>query len=400
MSPARGPVRRRPTEPPELKAGPLNRSADVTMDLLSFLTRAGWEQGRPGVAGSLWSHPRAAARVAVPVTVRSDSLEWDAILERLSAWAQLPTAQVREQVQCQFIDVARMQASNDVVISGSIPLSAGASLVTSAAAMLRAAATTSVRLRSHIGGGFSKLGDDVVAQARMAHTEEGSFIVPVLMPLTRPASDDGTLFEGSENLRVVSEPSERRVTRTLAQALSALSTRVVQPGLEVSRTALNPFVEAGGSRELVFALSRILAEPTVASFEAQFAWAGGVEPAQSLPEAVEVPAAARELLLQTTKLLLDRRMAPAQLLSGPIVEVRHQPDDPFGEIAIQTHRRGRPCEVRVTLSAAQVVHAHAWAVAKRVVLVDGEVEAGSGRLIIRNPTRVQPLDETMFPDAG
>ncbi len=162
---------------------------------------------------------------------------------------------------------------------------------------------------------------------------------------------------------------------------------------------MHGFIEAGGSRELVAAVSRILTEPAVETLETTFAWAGAIEAPTAVPPRVTVPAAAVELLEQCRRLLRDAKISSAQILSGPIVEIRMPPGDPFGEISIQTVRAGRPCEVRVTLIAAEVDRAHQWAIAKRVVVVEGAVQSQRGRpLRILNPQRVLPVDETMLAD--
>lgn len=373
---------------------------DVTTELTAYLSRAGWRSGPAGPLGTLWHHPDAPAKLAVPFEVKLGTREWSGIVERLSAWSRLSVRAVVERVEYQFVDVTRLSAANDMVIDGTIPLSAGRVMVASAELMLRAAGTTSQRLRSSINGNFSRVGDGVIAQARMGHTEEGSYVVPVLMPLSpvddNEASSDPPLG-GTEMFRNPPEPTERRVTRTLAQALVALQAHVVQPAREVRKAELHPFIQAGGSRELVNALTAVLTQPAVATFEVAFTWAEAVSAPTTLPEAVEVPSQARELLEQASRLLRDMRVSVGQVLTGPIVLVRMQPGDPFGEIGIQTVRSGRPAEVHVRLNAADIDRAHTWAIDKRVIVVEGSVRAHRGHpLMIDEPTRVQPVDETML----
>lgn len=394
----KAPLVRRSKSGPRLLPARTEPDRDVTADLVEYLVRAGWQSGPAGPLGALWHHPDAPASLAIPHEVRLGTREWAGIVERLSDWSRLPRPDVAQRVEYQYVDVTRLRAANDVIIGKTIPLSAGRTMVTAAEGMLRAAGTTSQRLRGSINGNFSRVGDEVVAQARMGHTEEGSYVIPVLMPLSRVEEEvtEEALLGGMETVRNPFEPAERRVTRTLAQALAALETHVVEPAREVRKAALHPFIEAGGSRELVNSLSSILAQPAVTMFEASFAWAGGVAQV-ALPDAIEVPAQAHGLLEQTSELLREMRVSPAQVLTGPIVLVRMQPDDPFGEIGIQTVRSGRSAEVRVRLRPAQIDEAHAWAIDKRVILVEGAVRAQRGQpLMIDEPVRVQPVDETML----
>jgi len=389
--------RRLPTAPALLPER-IQADREVTKEVQTFLQGAGWQPGPSGPVGALWRRPGKPQELAVPSQIRLGSREYVGIVERLGAWLEEPTSQLAVRIQNQFIDVTRLRAANDIVIGGTIPLAAGRAMVTAAEAMLRAAGTTSYKLRSNINGNFSRLGDELVARARMGHTEVGSYIVPVLMPLSSPFGDEDAPagFEGMDPNTVL-EPAERRVTRTLAQALVALNTQVVQPAKQVQRSALHPFVDAGGSRELVVALSNILAHPAVAEFEASFTWAGGISGSASLPSEVDFPSPSAELLTQTASLMRDLKVSPTSLLTGPIVLVRYEPGDPFGEVGIQTVRSGRPCEVQVRVRAADIDRAHAWAIGKRILVVEGAVRSQRGRpLLVEAPIRFLPLEETML----
>lgn len=378
-------------------------SNDVAPEVRAYLQRAGWFPTTRGEAGELWSHDGADHPIAVPYRLVQGGVEWLSVAERLAAFENVAVAAVERALAHAYVDVTRLRAANDIVIAGTIPLAVGTALVTSAAAMVRAAATTAQRLKGDIGGGFSKIGDAIAAEARLAHTEQGSYIVPVLLPLSPPPealpgrSAQGEI-KGVEATRSAYEPAERRVSRTLATALAALQQNIVQPAKAVTTRTLHPFVDAGGSRELVVAVSRILDQDAVAEFEASFEWASGVEAPVALPATVKVDSEANELLKKAARLLREDRYSPAQILSGPIVEVRHAPDDPFGEIAIQTVYRRRACEVRLRVTAAEVDEANGWMRAKRAVLAEGEIRSARGRpLMIAKPVRLMPLDETMLP---
>jgi hypothetical protein len=275
---------------------------------------------------------------------------------------------VEKTLQRLWVDVTRLRAAKDVVIAGSIPLSAGTALIGSAHAMIRAAATTAQKLKGDIGGNFSKRGDEIAAEARLAHTEEGSFIVPVLL------------------------------TRTLADALQALQQNVVEPARDVTVQALNPFVLAGGSREIVVALHRVLEQEAVGSFEASFTWAPAVTaPVTAPPEPIRIEAEANELLAKAARLLRQERYTAPQALSGPIIGIWHEVDAPTGEIVIQAVHRARERDIRVVVPAETIDQATGWMREKQVILVQGRVRSLPGqKLTVQNPDRVVPLEESML----
>ena len=400
-----------PDEPTSTDPAPVLRPAaspadtDVTREVTAFLTRDGWAPGTPGVAGALWRHPRADHALAVPSEVRHGSRDWGRLLDRLSTWLQLPVSTIAGRIVFQYTDVTRFRAAKDVVIADTIPLSAGKAMVSTAEAMLRAAATTSIRLRGSIAGNYSRIGDDLVSQARMGHTEHGSYIVPVLMPLHPPANpEQPPLGEGGESEVAAGgyEPAERRVTRTLAEALSALHDTVLAPGREVRTSSLHRFVDAGGSRELVTALSAVLSQESVAQLDTTFTWAEAVPAPELLPTSIEIVASrdVRDLLAQTARQLKGMRTATAQVLTGPVVLIRHSPGDPLAEIAIQTVRSGRPAQVHVRIREGQLADAHEWMQTQRTVLVEGSLRPRTQPLMVDEPIRLLPLDEAMLPGTG
>jgi hypothetical protein len=157
-------------------------------------------------------------------------------------------------------------------------------------------------------------------------------------------------------------------------------------------------VDAGASRELVVALQRILDDPAVAQFDAKFQWAGAITPPGGIPEHVTLPADATPLLGKAAALLRTSKRDPHQVITGPIVEVRHLPGDPSGEIAVQTMRRGRMNEIRVRLRDRDIEKSLEWMRTARAILVEGPlVHTPNQPLRIVAPTRVHPLDEAFLP---
>jgi hypothetical protein len=373
--------------------------------LYRYLVQAGWQRQTPGPAGSLWyqSAERVPERVAiaVPDRVEPEDPELDGILRRLSSFERRPAAQIAMNIVTQFVDVARLRAANDHVITGTIPLTAGVSLVESARSMLRAAGTTARRPRSQIKGAYSKIGDEIVDQARMAHTEHGSYVVPIWMPMAPPEDEKDTLFSETEQ-RMPMETQERRVMRTLAQSIEAVQKVVIQPASSPRTSGdLIPVVAAGGSREMLLALHRILKDPAVAEFEASFTWAGGLKAPGGVPERITLEAGAAPLLEKAARLLKVPDRFPKQIYTGQIVVLMHKPGEPYGEIGIDTVRQNRSCEVRVRLDNATLDRAYEWARTERAILVEGDVGRGGPgrRLRIDSPSRILPLDETFLPSS-
>jgi hypothetical protein len=344
------------------------------------------------------SDPQRA--IAVPFgELAPGEREWRSIIERLAEFERRSVLEVASSVTNQFIDVTYLRAANDLIISGSIPLTAGAKLVASVKDMLRSSATTAQRARAHIAGNFSTVGDEIVESARLGHTIEGSYIVPLLMPLTDPEPDDPEVppITGLEVERAELESPERRVMRTFAEALTAVDKIIVEPAREPTPRITGDLVVAGVSREFVVALNRIVSDHSVVEFEAGFSWAGGTRSPSGIPSTVEIPNASTDLLDKAAKLLKQTRREATQVVSGPIVEVRHIPDEPFGEVAIQTIRSGRPAEIRVRLGVADIDRCFEWMRAAKTVIAEGDIVRTPGRpLRIDQPSRFASLESTFL----
>lgn len=380
-------------------------SSDLSEAVQAHLKRNGWRVVGAGSAGSLWADgvgsEQEVTTVAVPSDLKTGSREWDGLVQRLALYEQRSTAIMAFSLISPRTDITRMRAADDIVIADSIPLTAGVGLIDAAYKMLRATATTARRPRPHIAGNFSKVGDDLLERVRMGHTETGSYVLPLLIPLTEVKEPDERTFDDEVGVeRVAAEPSERRVTRTLAEALTALSARVVQPEHEPRPGDMPEAVAAGVSRELVLAVRQILTEPAVSQFSAEFEWAAAIVPPAAVQHRIEVSAQAVHHLDVAARLLRSNRSEPPQEIVGPIVEVRHVPGDPFGEVSIQVVRNGRPAEVRVTLTSPQLDPTHDWMRTSRTVVVQGVVSKVPGhRLRIDRPAGIFPLDERFLSDS-
>jgi hypothetical protein len=384
-------------------------ASDQVRDVATYLSRHGWTPDAPGVAGTLWRAPAGAPNpdgvVGVPTILDLGSVEWNGVLDRIAFVEDSSPLIVGLAIQRQYVDVANMRAANDVLITGSIPLTSGITLMRSAFAMVRASAATSQRPRPHINGGWTERGEEIAAGARMAHTLEGSYVIPILMPLStmeEPTAATADIpFAELATDRLPREPAERRAMRTLAEALTAVSRLVVEPAQDPAAAVVPALVSAGVSLELVDALRAVVTDPAVSEFEATFSWAGALPAPRSAPPSIAIPQEAAELLEAVSNRMRTARIEPSQIITGPIVEWHQIPNEPRGWIGVQTVRQKQERIVRVMLDANAVTRALDYAKASRTVVVDGRVTGGRGRsLQVLDPTRFLALDETFIAPHG
>lgn len=200
-------------------------------ELRNYLLFQGWTEQAPGPVGAVWA--KDGARVGVPF--EPDESLRRGIVERVARAENQSPLVVSREARYLLVDVTYLRVVNDYRITDTIPLQTAARIIASGKAMLRAAATTARWERAQIGNSYSRLGDEVVREARMGHTERGSFVIPVLVPLSRdetPDPHEEHLYSDhnqSESHRVRPEPFERRVVRTFAQSMQAVREILVDP---------------------------------------------------------------------------------------------------------------------------------------------------------------------------
>lgn len=367
---------------------------DFTLDdLTTYLEVSGWSVAGTGTGGHTWSDPNGL-RLGVPFVAPAGSYQLSAAAHRLAENLATPVDAVTQRIALIRYDIANFRAADDVYIRDSIPVEAGHALFASARTMMRASATTARGAKAHIRGNYSKAGEKIFESTRLGHTKHGSYILPMLIPLSRPVVPEAEGILRYEEKYF--EPEERRVSRTLAQALSAIQHGIVEPGKIPTGDTLAMTVAAGVSRELINALQSLVSEPAVSTFEANFEWSP-TSPAKSLPQRISVPADAASLLKESAGLYRQEKKPRIETLTGPIVELRDEKEFSFGHATIQTMRNGRHSEVRVTMTRPQLDAAHDWFSDHEVLVVEGVVSnPGNKGLVVEAPEHVRPMGETLL----
>ena len=200
----------------------------------------------------------------------------------------------------------------------------------------------------------------------------------MLVPITRPQRATDSLMHDLSSPSLF-EPEERRATRTMAQALSAIQNRIVDPDRVPGPAVINDLIVAGVSREMVSALHQVVSDDSVTTFDASFRWASGFQEPQKLPSKVEIPAGAADVLKRTFELMRPLKKSRTENLTGQIVQLRDDDSVVFGDVSIRTMRNGRTSEVDVRLRGPELQQAHRWFEDREVLVVEGEVASTPGK---------------------
>lgn len=374
-------------------------SENLADDFAALLRARGWliQTENPG-GSSLWSF-EDHSEMYLPPIIRRGSFLWSDVTERIADAHDERVDVVERAIDLVRFDVTRFRV-DAAAGSQAIPLEAGAAVIGSAFGMLRAAATAARRPRQSIGSNYSRLGDEIVREARLAHTEVGSFIFPVVLKVSPPEPTPETPLHGEDFEWGRPESPERRVTRTLAQALTAFDRHVIQPAREPQMSDLTPVIIAGGTKEMFAQVNNVISEPGVSWLETGFTWAPIEAAAAESPSRVMISAESeiRELITKSVRLLSSPKSDPLRVITGPIIHISHAPGEPTGEIAIQTPSptNARFSRVEVIVRQEQLSEIHHWMDQGTTVVVHGVVERRPGRPArLKGIAKPQPLEDTL-----
>lgn len=362
--------------------------------VVRYLIASGWlRPAETGPAGGLWRHPQSDLLLPVPHQLAIGGLDWERLVERLAQVEEADVPDVLARLEGRLVDIANLRAANDIVISDTIPYSAGVTMVRESWTMLRASATTSFGARSHIRR-YRASADQIIETARMAHTKRGSFIIPIHLPLPEPPAapkEQSDALEGTD-FQVTPESQERRVMRTFAESLAAIDTVAVQPEKEPTSDDIHDLVRAGVSHEFMASLHRLLGEEAISEFSAAFEWASGGGPPPRDIDEVAVPAAARERIKNLSmKLKTEAPARNTEYLTGPIVGVHRDEETQAGTVTVQVSRNARLANVTVNVSRERLSQALDWMKAHETMVVESRVHRASYGLMADARDSVAPI---------
>lgn len=194
-------------------------------------------------------------------------------------------------------DTIRVRAYGDgVEWDGSVAVDHGLALMNGARDMLLAAACSLVRPRAFYRPKANKFANRYLDRVRLGQTEQGSFVVTLLSPAV-PLRTQQTL-----DMTFDDDPLERRVTKRLAQALTAVRETTKNTGSR-DTTAVSESVGRGVSVNLCKALGQLI-EP-FPKLDIGVVWAR-TRPMKKVQEVFHFTSADAPILNETTRALRGR----------------------------------------------------------------------------------------------
>ncbi|RII40941.1 hypothetical protein DWB68_15190 [Galactobacter valiniphilus] len=290
-----------------------------------------------------------------------------------------------------------------------IPVEAGYHLFSSARQVLRSAATTSRAPKAVIDAGYSRVGESLVAQCVFGQTREGSYVLPLFVPLgtlatrkngieNRELKQDEDVFGDVKSFADGFEPAGRLTTRTMAESMALIYEAIVQTDRVPGSSKVEELVEAGVSKELVKALANVISPRQVDVFDASFIWSESLDTETPRgPARIVIPKSSADVLAKSCERFIKARSEGPEFLTGTIVEMRDEPIVSWGTATLETTRRGRPSEISFTVDEKLLPAAHAWFESHEKINVSGVVRKVRNRLHIDSPDSISSIGQAPLP---
>ncbi len=335
-----------------------------------YLRAHGWELIHQGELGNRWRLKRdtRTRNVAVPLPGIDTEDQWRmlaAALQTLSEVEQRSPDTIARDLREAAYDLVEFRLIADSLSNGEIPLNAAPELTRGALEAIQAAARAEIAPRAHYASG--RLPSEVesfVRGAVLAGTERGSVILRVRGPAAKPPR--APEIDGLPHF----ESFARRATRKLVAAVQAARTATHRDPTTLNADALDEDVDDGLSSNLCEALSHLSGAKSGlnARIDLRVRWSL-TQPAGSPSSEVMVDRGEVAELDRVARILKEIKPLPGTTVTGPVVQIRHEPGGSESAVLISAELDGKVRAVRMHLDHAD------WKIAAQAHMQEREVRA-------------------------
>ncbi|MGL4960613.1 MAG: hypothetical protein ACRC67_05230 [Inquilinus sp.] len=363
------------------------------LEMATYLRAKGWRQEADLAGkGSLWL-VQAADGTEFDVTLPARRELGDYALRMAELLQVLAGAEGRSQleilrdVQTTSADLIRVRAPSRDAEGGTLPFDQAVTFVERSRDMMLAAACAAIDKRAVYAKRKAQQAMDYLGHVRMGQTERGSYVLTILSPVTpelRPAQESLLPVESVD-------PYERKVTRTLMEALHALDEAARDAAVQGNMTPFQAAVTRGVSANLCDAVVGLSAVSPGEGLDIQVAWSRtrpieGATPARVLLDSDCIP-----LIEEASRQFRDTAPIDDVEIVGFVKTLDRGPTATEGDISIIGPVDGQIRRVSVRLGPDQYSEASRAHDDRRTVRCTGElIKEGRGYRLL-NPRHFEVL---------
>jgi len=274
-------------------------------------------------------------------------------LERSESRSQL---QIFREFLLSGFDLVRLASRGPQTENGTLSLDEGSRFVANAHDLLLAAALSSVEPRPSYTGKKPKLASDFMHRARLGQTEEGSFVLTILAPVSADETEQGGQLD-------LGQPFGRIVTTKLLEATreasAAAAASISKP--EWFKSEFRPRVSKGVSANLCAALAGIFSIEGTDEVELDIGWSATVPHPQFTSSSVKIPASTSHIFADAARELRKDDDRSSTSLVGPVVKLEKGEGQTKGQVTFIGVVDGTHKKVKINLEGEdydQATEAH------------------------------------------
>ncbi len=358
-------------------------------DLAGYLRVKGWQQRDLSPGRSIWTIGANgdSFEILLPLddSFRDYALRISDVLRTLERVEDRSQLEVIADVAMTFADVVRVRAQNGRR-GGSIDLDAGVELINNAREMMLAAACAAEEPRPRYSPRKSDRVKKYASALELGQTERGSYVVTVLSPL--PAAQ-GLLLEDP-----LEEPFERKVTRTLAGALSAATRTAEKAVVSGSLAPFKESVEHGVSANLCNALIGLYGAAGGDRLGLGVSWASARPVHESAPSPVQIGPDTAGIIAEAGKALGPQKETPREefKLVGIVTALKWDDEKKPGTVTVTGAVNGDMRKVIFELSRESYHRAVTAHDRRSLVQCTGELARKGRSFRLRNPRDFEAVE--------
>ncbi len=362
-------------------------------DVSLYLQMKGWRKTADlGDKGSVWllGHGNASADLMLPMRrdLKDFELRMSQLIRTLVDVEKRAAQEILTDISVPSADVVRVRVFSDDDSSGTLALERAVLLVKHALELIAAAACSAVEKKSHFASRKPQQVTRYLSQVRMGQTEFGSFVLTILTPVP-PALAQHEMPE------LGSEPYERRVTRTLVGALTALGEAAHAAGPE----NMQPFVDAvddGVSANLCDAIVGLVSTSPDHEIDIGISWSK----ARPQPEqrTVRIGADDAALIAEAAKHFRETAILEDFELHGFVTNLERGPLVTEGDIKVSEVVGGKVRKISIRLDSRDYAAAAAAHVAIRPIKCIGELVKHGRGLRLESPRQFEVMEDPETSD--
>jgi hypothetical protein len=363
------------------------------LELAAYLRAKGWRQEADLAGkGSLWLL-QGPSGAEFDVTLPARRELGDYVLRMAEVLSTLADAEGRSQldvlrdIQITTADLIRVRAPSRDAEDGTLPLDRAVAFVERSRDMMLAAACAAIDKRPVFAKRKAQQAMDYLGHVRMGQTERGSYVLTILSPVPpelRPAQ--GTLLPVEPE-----DPYERKVTRTLIDALKALEEAARDAAVEGNMRPFQTAVTRGVSANLCDAVVGLSAVSLEEGLDVQVSWSRTRPVDGAIPSRVIFGSDSIPLMDEAARQFREAASWDDVEVEGVVTRLVRETSATEGDVTITGSVDGQMRRITLRLDPntySQTVQAHDE---RRTVRCTGELVKEAGGYRLKDPRHFEIL---------